>query len=224
MLRSSPERGVPYAPLDITRQLLHPLGLRQASLGILPALYTTAHYLWQNIGMKNIIPLSLFVIVAFQSQVVAADQVPSKIDFSGFVRMSDEVREYRKARLVTLDRFNELAMQGNTIILDTRSKSAYKGKHLKGAVHLNFSDFTDGKIAQLIPDKNTTVLIYCNNNFSDDVESFAMKRKALALNIPTFINLYGYGYKDIYELSELVSVYDERLKFEGTRLPRAVSR
>jgi hypothetical protein len=48
------------------------------------------------------------------------------------------------------------------------------------------------------------------------------KRAELALNIPTFINLYGYGYRNVYELSELVSVHDPRLEFEGTRLPRKV--
>ena len=38
----------------------------------------------------------------------------------------------------------------------------------------------------------------------------------LALNIPTFINLYGYGYRSIYELDELVNVHDTRIEFEGT--------
>lgn len=38
----------------------------------------------------------------------------------------------------------------------------------------------------------------------------------LALNIPTYINLYGYGYRNIYELAELVNVKDPRIYFEGT--------
>lgn len=33
----------------------------------------------------------------------------------------------------------------------------------------------------------------------------------LALNIPTFINLYGYGYQQVYELNELISVLDDRV-------------
>jgi hypothetical protein len=72
-------------------------------------------------------------------------------------------------------------------------------------------------------------LIYCNNNFEDDQISFASKiappppignKKpvSLALNIPTFINLYGYGYQDIYELGSMVSVRDPRLQFESTPL------
>ncbi|WP_417939197.1 hypothetical protein [Flavobacterium sp. RS13.1] len=40
----------------------------------------------------------------------------------------------------------------------------------------------------------------------------------LALNIPTHIDLYGYGYKNIYELDELVNVNDSRIQFEGTEV------
>jgi hypothetical protein len=42
------------------------------------------------------------------------------------------------------------------------------------------------------------------------------KPRMLALNIPTYINLYGYGYRNVYELNELVSVRDPRVAFEGT--------
>jgi hypothetical protein len=38
----------------------------------------------------------------------------------------------------------------------------------------------------------------------------------LALNIPTYINLYGYGYRNVYELGELVNVNDKRISFEGS--------
>ena len=47
---------------------------------------------------------------------------------------------------------------------------------------------------------------------------FAAQAKPLmmALNIPTYINLYGYGYRNVYELNELVKVNDPRITFEGT--------
>jgi hypothetical protein len=38
----------------------------------------------------------------------------------------------------------------------------------------------------------------------------------MALNIPTYVNLYGYGYRNVYELNELVDVNDPRINFEGT--------
>ena len=42
----------------------------------------------------------------------------------------------------------------------------------------------------------------------------------MALNIPTYINLYGYGYRDVFELGELVNVRDSRIVFEGTTVKR----
>ena len=38
----------------------------------------------------------------------------------------------------------------------------------------------------------------------------------MALNIPTYINLYGYHYRNVFELSDLVSVDNPLLEFEGT--------
>lgn len=160
---------------------------------------------------------------------------PSEIvDFEAFSALTTEVQAYRKDRLINLDSFLALAKQPNTIILDTRSQRFFQMKHLKGAKNLAFSDFTIETLAQVIPSPSTTILIYCNNNFAFDQFSFASKiapprgvfadngqienKKpiSLALNIPTFINLYGYGYRNIYELRSLVSVMDPRLEFEGS--------
>lgn len=153
----------------------------------------------------------------------------------------------------------------------------FDAKHVKGAINLNFADFTQENLAKIIPDFDTKILIYCNNNFSDEPRYFPTKevvrmlssalsepvlkknatkkekeefarladlrtkekeekqirdkaieeakvqrRKAkettltLALNIPTFINLYGYGYKNVFELADLVSVHGGKIAFEGT--------
>jgi hypothetical protein len=143
---------------------------------------------------------------------------PAKVDYDAFERLVAEVKAHRKERLVNLDAFLSMTKEDNIIILDTRSNAMYKSKHIKGAINLNFSDFTQRNLAR-------------NNNFDDDQVNFASKISApvktndgkqltLALNIPTYINLYGYGYKNVYELSELVSVNDERLEFEGSSLNR----
>jgi hypothetical protein len=46
----------------------------------------------------------------------------------------------------------------------------------------------------------------------------------LALNIPTYVNLYGYGYRNVYELDELVKVDDPRVTFEGSIVSPAALR
>ena len=152
---------------------------------------------------------------------------PSKVDFDAYEELAKEVKEYRKNRLVGLSKFLLLSKDQHTVILDTRSTEMYNRKHVKGAIHLNFSDFTQFNLRRLIPDMNTRILIYCNNNFDEDPVNFAtksarspkslkQKETTLALNIPTFINLYGYGYKNVYELADLVSVFNKSIEFEGT--------
>lgn len=142
----------------------------------------------------------------------------AKVDYRGFSQMTNEVEAHRAKRLVKLEKFMQMAGEENTIILDTRSARNYAGRHIKGAIHLNFSEFSSEKLAKLLPDKNTRILIYCNNNFKDDPMTMVLKSAPLALNIPTFINLYGYGYKNVYELSDYLSVKDAQLEFEGTEV------
>ena len=133
----------------------------------------------------------------------------TEIDFDGFEKLTGDVSTIRAQRLVTLEQFNALAAQGDTLVLDTRSADAYARGHIDGAVNLPFSDFTDEKLAEVIgKDTNRTILIYCNNNFSDNVAPIMLKRAPLALNIPTFINLVGYRYSNVWELGDTVSVSD----------------
>lgn len=141
----------------------------------------------------------------------------SKVDYDSFLEISEEVSAYRASRLVSLQQFLDFLKDSETILLDTRSKAAYDKKHVKGAIHLNFSDFTTEKLLQLIPDKKTRILIYCNNNIDGDTTNFPTKIIPMALNIPTFINLYAYGYKNVYELSALVPTQDKRLVFAETK-------
>lgn len=162
---------------------------------------------------------------------------PSLVDFEAFMRVAAEVQAYRKDRLLSLDSFIQISKEPNVVILDARSETMYKMKHLKGAVHLNFSDFTQQNLARVIPSFDTKILIYCNNNIARDEAFFPSKvvlkgdndekPLTLALNIPTYINLYGYGYRNVYELASLVRANNPKLSFEGERayvfgMPQAV--
>jgi hypothetical protein len=165
--------------------------------------------------------LALLIISTCCYHIPCIAQTSAHVDYPGFVALATEAESHRKSHLVDIDRFLAMAQDTNTVILDTRSQAAYQRKHFQGAVHLNFSDFTAAKLAALIPDKNTRILIYCNNNIEDDSANFPTKSMPLALNIPTFINLYGYGYKNVYELSSLLSVNHPKLVFEGTAVTSA---
>jgi hypothetical protein len=149
------------------------------------------------------------------------------VNIDTYEKLVKVVKDYRKNRLVPLAEFKKMSLDTNTIILDTRSSEMYAAKHIKGAVHLNFSDFTMETLRRVVPNKNTKILIYCNNNIANDPIHFASKTYVrpnpfslkkditLALNIPTFINLYGYDYKNIFELADLISVFSKDLEFEG---------
>ena len=110
---------------------------------------------------------------------------------------------------------------------------------MKGVINLAFTQFTQATLRRLIPDTTTTIFIYCNNNFSGDEILFPTKNFvpgragdrrflaerrpiSLALNVPTYINRYGYGYRNIYELDELVDVKDPRIEFDGTNFLKAL--
>ncbi len=161
----------------------------------------------------------------------------AKVSFDDFKGLVAEVEAHRANRLIDLDTFLRMSRQPGTVILDTRSTFRFERIHLKGARHLSFPDFTQDNLGGVIPSFDTIVLIYCNNNFEGNQTDFASKVAIplartgvspaeqiaaqakplmMALNIPTYVNLYGYGYRNVYELHELVDVNDPRISFEGT--------
>lgn len=161
----------------------------------------------------------------------------AKVSFEDFKSIVAEVEPQRAKRLIGFDAFLQMSQEPNTIILDTRSTFRFDRIHLKGAKHLSFTDFTQGNLQTIIPSFDTRILIYCNNNFEGDEVDFASKiavpftasggsaaaqfkaqekPRMMALNVPTYINLYGYGYRNVYELDELVDVKDPRVVFEGS--------
>ena len=190
--------------------------------------------------MKYIIPLLLLA-----SNVIWAQdtQYPkAKVSFEDFKGLVAEVEGHREVRLVDLNAFLKMSKEPGVIILDSRSAFRFDRIHLKGARHLAFTDFTQDALARVIPSFDTKILIYCNNNFDGNQTDFTSKiarapdlkndaagtqianqEKPLmmALNIPTYVNLFGYGYRNVYELHELVKVSDPRIAFDGTTVENA---
>ncbi len=206
----------------------------------------------------------LAAIFSFCSLISAAQVSPALVDFDAYEKLVSEVKQHRQSRLLNAEEFVKAGKEKQVIILDTRSDAMYAAVHVKGAIHLNFSDFTQDNLKKIIPSQDYKILIYCNNNFvstpiaspgpvtgkknytgyfltkaftpdqdlqPQQASSGSIRKGAtrvsyppakpvtLALNIPTYINLYGYGYRNIYELSELVNTYDSKLEFEGTAVP-----
>ncbi len=150
------------------------------------------------------------MFIALALLAAAAPQNPL-IDYAGFQTLTTQVRERRQARLIPLSKFQAMAQGGKALILDARSSGAFAAGHIAGAVNLPFTDFTADSLAQVIGKANRPILIYCNNNFINDVAPIRLKARPLALNIQTFINLVGYGYKNVWELGEKVDMNDPKV-------------
>lgn len=130
-----------------------------------------------------------------------------QIDYAGFVRLAQELAPVREAHRLPWMEFALRAREQGALLLDARSASAFARGHIRGAVNLPFSDFTEEALREVIgSNSNRPIYIYCNNNFTDNRAPVVTKRLDMALNIPTFVNLHGYGYRNVWELADLVSM------------------
>lgn len=137
------------------------------------------------------------------------------IDMEAYLRVSREAALHRAPRRVSEADFLRMAREPNTIVPDARSREKYHELHVKGALNLSFPDITVESLARLIPDKRTRILIYCNNNFANAEGPFPGKLPSASLNLSTYIALYNYGYRNVYELAPLVDLAKSQLPFEA---------
>ena len=142
--------------------------------------------------------------------------VNPSIDMQGFLRVSMQAAEHREARRISEADFIRMSREPGTIVLDARSRQRFDELHVKGAIHLSFPDIAVESLQKTIPDRNTRILIYCNNNFRDAELPFPTKLPAASLNLSTFIALYTYGYRNIYELGPQLDPERSALPFESS--------
>jgi len=142
------------------------------------------------------------------------------IDMDGFLRVANETAAHRASHRLSEDEFIRMSRMPGTVILDARSKAMYDLLHVRGAVNLSFPDIAIDSLAQTLPDKNARILIYCNNNFANLESAFATKLPSASLNLSTFIALYNYGYRNVYELAPLLDGRTTRIPFESSRARR----
>ena len=137
------------------------------------------------------------------------------IDMEGYLNVSREAAVHRETRRLSEKDFFRMSREPGTIILDARSPERFGELHVKGALNLSFPDIAVGSLNTLIPDRKTRILIYCNNNFAGAEGPFPAKLASASLNLATYVALYNYGYRNIYELGPLVDIHSSELQFEG---------
>jgi phage shock protein E len=138
-----------------------------------------------------------------------------QIDYDGYRTLIEEVRPYRLGRLVSWDAFVAAAADPDVLILDARSASQFAAGHIAGAVNLPLPEFSEERLAEVIGRADRPILIYCNNNFRNDRAPVYLKSGRLALNLSTFTHLYGYGYRNLRELNDVMDMDDPRVRWVG---------
>jgi len=202
--------------------------------------------------------LAAGLVAAHLTGVTAADPTPAadppdreakvanpSIDMPGFLTVAQQAEAHRRTRRVTEDEFLTMSREKGTVVLDARSRPMYDLLHVEGAVNLSFPDIDVESLPKLIPDKNTRILIYCNNNFTPapgtaqaaqaavqqaqgqgpqpgskaDVarQAFRGKGAVVSLNVSTYTTLYAYGYRNVYELGPLVDPAKTKLPLVATK-------
>lgn len=147
------------------------------------------------------------------AQEIESPIVNPAIDMPAYLQVAQEAAAHRETHRLSEAEFIAMSREPNTIVLDARSAEKYAELHIRNAVNLSFPDITVDSLAKLFPDKNVRILIYCNNNFSNAQKPFPTKRADASLNISTYISLYSYGYKNVYELGPLIDIDKSKLKF-----------
>src|SRR5215213_6863247 len=148
-----------------------------------------------------------------------AAEIPNpSIDMKGYLRIAAEAAQYREKHRLTEDEFIKMSKEPGVVVLDARSKQKYDELHITGAVNLSYPDITVESLAKMFPDKNAEILIYCNNNFKNAEDAFPRKMAEASLNISTYISLYTYGYRNVYELGPLLDIKATKLQLVSSLL------
>lgn len=164
--------------------------------------------------------MKMLVLLAVSSIALAKKPANPRVDAEGFATIVSELRSSRQKILIGEAEFIQMAKEPGTVILDARTRERFDQIHIKGAINLPFTEFTEDALKAAIPDKNTRILIYCNNNFENEPAQFAQKLAPVALNLHTVVDLHAYGYKNIRELVPLLDIQKTKIEFEGPAAPK----
>jgi len=160
--------------------------------------------------------LCALVLASAAAAEVASPIANPAIDMEGYLNVSSVAAMHREARRLSEAEFLRMSREPGTIVLDARSRDNYDQLHVVGALNLSFSDIAVDSLRRAIPDLTTRILIYCNNNFRNAEGPFPTKMPSASLNLSTYIALYTYGYRNIYELGPQVDLAQSALPFEST--------
>ncbi len=158
--------------------------------------------------------MRVLCLALLMASTLARAQENPAIDMPGYLRTAAEAAGHRASRRLSEAEFVRMSREPGSVILDARSSEKFNERHVRGAVNLSFPDITVESLRLVLADPSARILIYCNNNFVNDEGPFPSKLPSASLNLSTYIALYNYGYRNIYELGPTVDPRHSQLEFE----------
>jgi hypothetical protein len=163
----------------------------------------------------HFIAIGCLALAATASAGDTAGIVNPAIDTAGYLNAAIAALAYRDSRRLSEEDFVRYAREPGTVVLDARSREKFDELHIAGAINLSFPDIAIASLRRAIPSRATRILIYCNNNFRGAESPFPSKLPAASLNLSTFIALYTYGYRNVWELGPQIDLERTILRFES---------
>ena len=161
---------------------------------------------------------STLLVIAVVPAALAASDPPTgvnpAIDMPRYLRVASEAAASRETHRLSEQQFIEMSRLPGVVILDARSREKYDELHVRGAINLSFPDIAIDSLERILPDRRVRILIYCNNNFLNAPGAFPTKLPSASLNLSTYIALYDYGYRNVYELGPLIDIDASQIEFE----------
>ena len=87
---------------------------------------------------------------------------------------------------ITQEEAKEMMDTQNVVILDVREQNEYDGGHIPGAVLLPVGTIDEAAAAEVIPDKDSTVLVYCRSGNRSKTASSKLAKLG-------YTNIYEFG-------------------------------
>ncbi|MEE9362661.1 MAG: rhodanese-like domain-containing protein [Cellulophaga sp.] len=99
----------------------------------------------------------------------------------------DAILQLQNDSIVAYISTEELQEKPPVFLLDSRKKKEYKVSHIANAVWVGYNKFKPKTITRLIPDKSTSIVVYC----SIGVRSNQIGEKLVKMGYTNVHNLYG---------------------------------
>jgi rhodanese-related sulfurtransferase len=94
----------------------------------------------------------------------------------GFLGLVNDAKS--RVKEVNIDEYKKMPKQGH-VLIDVREDSEWQAGHATGAVHLG-KGVIERDIETQIPDKNTTLVLYCGGGFRSALAADALTKMGYA--------------------------------------------